>query len=65
MTVDTVASGLTTEMYISATILIASYVLIFSEIIHRTTSAMLGAVVMVGVARNRRCSPSTPTPSCC
>ena len=49
MTVDTVASGLTTEMYISAAILIASYVLIFSEIIHRTTSAMLGAVVMVGV----------------
>ena len=49
MTMDAVASGLTTEMYISATILIASYVLIFSEIIHRTTSAMLGAVVMVGV----------------
>ena len=40
---------LTMEMWIAAGILLGSYLLIFSEILHRTIAAVLGAVVMVGM----------------
>ena len=40
---------LNTPMLIAAAILVASYALIFSERLHRTSAALLGAVVMVGV----------------
>lgn len=36
-------------MLVAAGILIASYVLIFTEVIHRTSAAILGAVTMVAV----------------
>jgi len=38
-----------TNMLIAATVLAGSYLLIFSEIIHRTSAALLGAVTMVAV----------------
>ena len=37
------------NMLIAATVLAGSYVLIFSELIHRTSAALLGAVTMVAV----------------
>ena len=37
------------NMLVAAGILIASYVLIFTEVIHRTSAAILGAVTMVAV----------------
>ena len=37
------------NMLIAAAILVGSYALIFSEVIHRTSAAILGAVTMVGV----------------
>ncbi len=40
---------LTHEMWVSAAILVVSYILIFSEAMHRTVAAILGAVVMIGV----------------
>ncbi|MEJ2611314.1 MAG: SLC13 family permease [Candidatus Thiodiazotropha sp.] len=40
---------ITYEMWISAALLVVAYALIFSEILHRTTAAMLGAVAMIGV----------------
>jgi Na+/H+ antiporter NhaD/arsenite permease-like protein len=40
---------LSVEMLIAGGILIASYVLIFSEVIHRTSAAIIGSVVMIGV----------------
>ena len=40
---------LTTNMLIAAGVLITSYVVIFSERLHRTSAALLGAVVMVVV----------------
>lgn len=40
---------LETNMLVSAAILVATYVLIFREIIHRTNAAILGSVVMIGV----------------
>jgi len=43
-------SGATTSaMWLAATILVAAYALIFSEVIHRTLAAVIGAVAMVGV----------------
>ena len=39
----------TTHMIISACILLAAYILIFSEMIHRTSAAIIGAVCMIGV----------------
>ena len=36
------------NMWVAAAVLLASYALIFSEIIHRTSAAILGAVMMVG-----------------
>jgi len=40
---------LNADMLIAATVLAASYVLIFSEIIHRTSAALVGAVAMIAV----------------
>ncbi|MES9992420.1 MAG: SLC13 family permease [Candidatus Thiodiazotropha sp.] len=40
---------ITLEMWTSATILVVAYILIFSEILHRTIAAIFGAVVMVGI----------------
>ncbi|MCG8016000.1 MAG: ArsB/NhaD family transporter [Candidatus Thiodiazotropha sp. 'RUGA'] len=40
---------ITTEMWVSALLLLAAYILIFTEILHRTTAAMLGALTMIGV----------------
>jgi Na+/H+ antiporter NhaD/arsenite permease-like protein len=37
------------EMWISAAVLVVAYVLIFTEVLHRTTAAILGALVMIGV----------------
>ena len=46
---ETEVSGFTIEMMVAAVIFVVAYVLIFSEILHRTTVAIVGAVVMVGV----------------
>jgi Na+/H+ antiporter NhaD/arsenite permease-like protein len=40
---------ITTEMWVSALLLFAAYALIFTETLHRTTAAMLGALCMIGV----------------
>ncbi|MCG7984043.1 MAG: ArsB/NhaD family transporter [Candidatus Thiodiazotropha lotti] len=40
---------ITTEMWVSALLLLGAYILIFTEILHRTTAAMLGALTMIGV----------------
>jgi Na+/H+ antiporter NhaD/arsenite permease-like protein len=40
---------ITLEMWTSAFVLVVSYVLIFSERMHRTIAAIFGAVVMIGV----------------
>lgn len=40
---------MTPEMWASAAVLVISYMLIFTEILHRTTAAILGAVVMIGI----------------
>lgn len=38
-----------TNMWISAGVLLAAYILIFTEKLHRTTAAILGAVTMTGI----------------
>ncbi|MEE9397640.1 MAG: ArsB/NhaD family transporter [Methylococcales bacterium] len=43
------ANVLTPHMYLAASILLGAYVLIFTEIMYRTSAAIVGAVVMVGV----------------
>ncbi|ODB99038.1 citrate transporter [Candidatus Thiodiazotropha endoloripes] len=40
---------ITIEMWVSALLLLGAYILIFTEILHRTTAAMLGALTMIGV----------------
>lgn len=40
---------LTSEMWIAAGTLLCAYILIFSEVLHRTSAGIIGAVVMVGV----------------
>lgn len=40
---------LSLEMWSSAAVLVLSYGLIFTELLHRTTAAIVGAVVMIGV----------------
>jgi len=40
---------LNTNMLIALGIMFGAYVLIFSEVLHRTSSAIIGAVVMIGV----------------
>ncbi len=39
---------MTAGMILSAVILVAAYILVFTEILHRTNAALIGAVVMVG-----------------
>ncbi len=39
--------GITQEMLIAGGVMVAAYVLIFSEMVHRTSAALLGAVVMI------------------
>jgi Na+/H+ antiporter NhaD/arsenite permease-like protein len=41
--------AITLEMWVSASVLVMAYVLIFSEVMHRTTAAIIGAVAMIGV----------------
>lgn len=41
--------NITPEMWASAAVLVGAYALIFTEVLHRTTAAILGAVVMIGV----------------
>ncbi len=38
-----------TNMMVAMSVLIAAYVLIFSEIVHRTVAAIIGSVAMVGI----------------
>lgn len=40
---------LTAHMLISLAVMLGAYILIFSEILHRTSSAIIGAVVMIGI----------------
>ncbi|MDY0050114.1 MAG: ArsB/NhaD family transporter [Halothiobacillaceae bacterium] len=42
-------NAFTLEMGVATLVLIAAYVLIFSEIMHRTSAAIIGAVTMIGV----------------
>jgi len=44
-----ISVALTTNMLIALAIMLSAYVMIFSEILHRTSSAIIGAVVMIGV----------------
>lgn len=41
--------NVTLDMWISAAVLVVAYTLIFSEVLHRTIAALLGAVIMIGV----------------
>lgn len=43
------AAALDSNMLIAASVLVGAYALIFTEVIHRTSAAILGAVVMVAV----------------
>ncbi|NWF38912.1 ArsB/NhaD family transporter [Mariprofundus sp. NF] len=43
------ATELTFDMYIALAVMLGAYVLIFSEVLHRTSAAIIGAVVMIGV----------------
>jgi Na+/H+ antiporter NhaD/arsenite permease-like protein len=45
---DALMEHITLEMLISAGVLVAAYILIFTEVIHRANAALIGAVVMVG-----------------
>jgi len=45
---DSFLAQVTPEMLISAAILFAAYILVFTEVIHRANAALIGAVVMVG-----------------
>jgi Na+/H+ antiporter NhaD/arsenite permease-like protein len=44
---ETVSNAVTPDMWIAGSVLIVAYVLIFSEMIHRTLAGVIGAVVMV------------------
>ncbi|HFD80411.1 MAG TPA: citrate transporter [Gammaproteobacteria bacterium] len=44
---EAAVEGLTQEMVISAIILLAAYTLVFTERLHRTNAAVIGAVIMV------------------
>lgn len=50
---DIAPTSLDANMYIAAGILLAAYALIFSEVLHRASAAIIGAVVMVGVGMAR------------
>jgi len=44
---EAVSSAVTQSMWIAGSILVAAYILIFTEVIHRTVAAVIGAVVMI------------------
>ncbi len=44
---ETVPTSITPGMWLAGSILVAAYILIFSEVIHRTLAGIIGAVVMV------------------
>ena len=44
---ETIAAAITPSMWIAASILVVAYILIFSEIIHRTLAGVIGAVAMI------------------
>jgi Na+/H+ antiporter NhaD/arsenite permease-like protein len=44
---ETAASTVTPAMWIAASVLVVAYVLIFSEVIHRTLAGVIGAVAMI------------------
>lgn len=44
---ETVSNTVTTDMWIAGSVLVVAYVLIFSEVIHRTLAGVIGAVTMV------------------
>ncbi len=44
---ETVATGVTPSMWLAGAILAAAYVLIFTEVIHRTLAGVIGAVAMI------------------
>jgi len=46
---DTDPNSLTTDMLVAAGVMVAIYALIFSDVIHRTSAAIIGAVVMITV----------------
>ena len=48
---ETVAPAVTQSMWIAGAILVAAYVFIFSEVIHRTVAGVVGAVVMILVGQ--------------
>jgi Na+/H+ antiporter NhaD/arsenite permease-like protein len=48
---ETVASAVTQSMWIAGAILVAAYILIFSEVIHRTVAGVIGAVTMILVGQ--------------
>ena len=50
---DVATTSLDANMYIAAGILLAAYALIFSEVLHRASAAIIGAVVMIGVGMAR------------
>ena len=49
ITPESISHTLSGNMLIASGILVASYVLIFSEVIHRTSAAIIGSVVMIMV----------------
>ena len=44
---EAVSNTITTEMWIASMVLAVAYILIFTEVIHRTIAGIIGAVVMV------------------
>jgi Na+/H+ antiporter NhaD/arsenite permease-like protein len=44
---ETASAGVTPEMWIAGLILVGAYLLIFTEVIHRTLAGVIGAVVMI------------------
>ena len=46
---DAVPMELNGDMLIAAAVLVGAYTLIFTEVLHRATAALLGAVVMIVV----------------
>jgi len=44
---ETVSHAVTPAMWIAASVLVVAYVLIFSEVIHRTLAGVIGAVMMI------------------
>jgi Na+/H+ antiporter NhaD/arsenite permease-like protein len=47
MPMEAISTELTRDMLVAAGVLVAAYALIFTEVLHRATAALLGAVLMV------------------